>query len=201
MKRAAVDRTGFNASLALPYALRTDHVAVAMADIYELLATLNTTLVDRGLLRIEESVRGAIYSGLLSDLIAEAISTHAPGLITNNYPNGHPDLLPKGRYAENSCQSAEDGIEVKVTNKSSGAVDMHGARPGWYCIWHYIVDRDTEPAVDRAPTYFKTIWLARLDESHFRHNSRGPLGTRTATPDRAGIGHLRQNWLYRADAY
>ncbi len=200
MRRATVNHEGFNAALDLPYALRTDHVAVAMADIYELLATLNETLIDRGLLRIEESVRGAIYSGLLSDLIAEAISTHAPGLISNRYPNGHPDLLPKGRYADDTCQSAEEGIEVKVTNKRSGAVDMHGARPGWYCIWHYVVDRDTEPAVDRAPTRFETIWLARLDESHFRHNARGPLGTRTATPHRGGIAHLRSNWLYQARA-
>lgn len=41
MRRVAVNHEGFNAALDLPYALRIDHVAVAMADIYELLATLN----------------------------------------------------------------------------------------------------------------------------------------------------------------
>ncbi len=198
--RAEVDTSAFNRALALPYALRRDHFAVAMTDIYEMLGTLNETLIQRGLLRIEESVRGAIYSGMLSDLIAEAVATHAPGLVTNNFPNGHPDLLPKGRYVDDAAQSAEEGVEVKVTNKPSGAVDMHGARPGWYCIFHYVADRVTEPVVARAPTYFANIWLAQLDASHFRKNPRGELGTRTATPDRGGIAHLKANWLYGAQA-
>ena len=97
-------------------------------------------------------------------------------MVGNNYPNVHPDLLPKGRYAADRAQAADEGIDIKVTTKPWGAVDMHGVRPGWYCIFAYVADRETEPAVNRVPTYFSSIWLAKLDASHFRKNPRGELG-------------------------
>lgn len=197
MKRAQVNKDGFNTELDLPYALRLDVFAIAMDDIYELLHNVNTGLVDRGLLPFENSVRGAIYSGMLSDLLTEAVANHAAGLVKNAYNNGHPDLLPAGRYADNAEPAAEDGVEVKVTKKAGGAVDMHSDRPAWYCVFRYIADYATEPVLDREPTRFTDIWLARLDAKNFRKNERGPRGTRTATPHRQGLEVLRANWLYR----
>lgn len=197
MKRAQVNRGGFNDDLTLPYALRLDMFAIAMDDIYEVLHNINSGLVSRGLLPFENSVRGAIYSGMLSDLLTEGMASHAAGLVKNQYSNGHPDLLPAGRYADNSARSAEEGVEIKVTKKASGAVDMHSDRPAWYCIFRYVADYSTEPIMERAPTRFTDIWLARLDESHFRKNERGPRGTRTATPHREGVKHLHANWVYR----
>jgi hypothetical protein len=197
MKRAQVNKDGFNKELDLPYALRLDVFAIAMDDIYELLHNINTGLVDRGLLPFENSVRGAIYTGVLSDLLTEAIANHAVGLVKNTHNNGHPDLLPAGRYADNGAQAAEDGVEIKVTKKAGGAVDMHSARPAWYCVFRYVADYTTEPVLDREPTRFTDVWLARLDEKDFRKNARGPRGTRTATPHREGVQRLRTNWLYR----
>jgi len=168
-----------------------------MDDIYVLLGNINDGLTNRGLLRIEESVRGAIYSGLLSDLIAEALAKHSLGLVKNAYKNGHPDLLPKGRYANDAAQTAEEGVEVKVTGKPGGGVDMHGARPAWYAIFRYETDFETQPVVNRTPTRFTNIWLAQLVADDFRRNPRGELGTRTATPHREGLKKLREAWVYR----
>jgi hypothetical protein len=197
MKRARVNEDGFNAELELPYALRLDVFRIAMEDIYEMLHNVNTGLVDRGLLPFEDSVRGAIYSGMLSDLLTEAVANHAAGLVKNTYNNGHPDLLPAGRYADNAATAAEDGIEIKVTKHPSGAVDMHSDRPAWYCIFRYVADYATEPVLDREPTRFTDVWLARLGANDFRKNERGPRGTRTATPHREGLKRLRANRLYR----
>ncbi len=196
MRRARVRREGFSATLSLPYALKAEVFSIAMDDIYEMLATANEALVSRGLLRLEESVRGAIYSGLLSDLMAEAVANHATGLTKNTYPNGHPDLLPTGRYADNAAQSAEEGLEIKVTSKRGGGVDMHGDRSAWYCVARYEVDYATQPVVSRDPTRFTHIWVARLEPKHFRKNARGPLGTRTATPHAEGLKVLRAGLLY-----
>lgn len=197
MERAKVNHAGFNSSATLPYALRLEMFAIAMDDIYEILHNVNSGLVDRGLLPFENSVRGAIYSGFLSDLLTEALANHAIGLVKNRANNGHPDLLPAGRYADDHAPSAEEGVEIKVTKKESGAVDMHSARPAWYCIFRYVADYTTEPILDRAPTRFTHVWLAPLDESHFRKNERGPRGTRTATPHREGVEHLHAHWIYR----
>src|SRR3954469_9842018 len=137
VQRAEVNPDGFNKGLQLPYSLRVSDFSAAMDDIYVLLANLNDGLTSRGLLRIEESVRGAIYSGLLSDLIAEALAKHSLGLVKNGFKNGHPDLLPRGKFVNDSMRAAEDGVEIKVTGKRGGAVDMHSDRPAWYAIFRY----------------------------------------------------------------
>lgn len=196
MQRAQVNPSGFNSAAAWPYALRPAVLQIAMEDIYEMLYNVNDALIGRGLLRLEESIRGAIYSGMLSDLLTEAVAKHSTGLTKNGFHNGHPDLIPVGRYAHDSMQSADEGVEVKTT-KGRGAVDMHGARPGWYCIFRYEADYDTQPVVNRAPTRFTEILLAQLDVGDFRHNARGALGTRTASPHRQGIAKLRAGWVYR----
>jgi hypothetical protein len=197
VKRAQVNREGFNPELALPYSLRPEDFAMAMDDVYVMLGNVNDALVERGLLPLESSVRGAIYSGLLSDLLTAALAAHALGLTKNAYPsNPHPDLLPVGRYPANAVKSAEEGVEVKVTKKPGGGVDMHGARPAWYAIFRYEADYETEPIVEREPTRFTHVWLAKLGLADFRRNIRGELGTPTSTPDRKGLATLRTGWLY-----
>lgn len=199
LKRAQVKKDGFNKKLALPYALKLDVFSIAMDDIYETFHNLNSGLVKRGLLPLENSVRGATYTALISDLMTESLASHAAGLVKNTHANGHPDLLPIGRYANDGEGRAEEGVEVKVTKKLSGAVDMHSASPAWYCVFTYIADYDTQPIVNREPTRFKNIWLAKLDATHFRKNERGERGTRTATPHKEGVKVLQSGLLYSDD--
>ena len=117
-------------------------------------------------------------------------------LTQNLYHNGHPDLIPAGRYAADAIASADQGVEIKVT-RSTGAVDSHGARPGWVCVFRYQVDSTTEPTVDRVPTAISEILLAQLGQADFRTNQRGALGTRTASPNRDGLKKLRANPVYQ----
>ena len=73
-------------------------------------------------------------------------------------------------------------------------MDTHGARDQWMCAFVYRVDNDTEPAINRAPLTFTEVYLT----DDFRRNSRGELGTRTATLHKDGLKKLRANWVYRA---
>lgn len=68
-----------------------------------------------------------------------------------------------------------EGVEIKTTRKSGGAVDTHGARDQWMCVFVYAVDCVTEPARDRAPMTFTEIYLAKVTLDDFRRNSRGEL--------------------------
>lgn len=194
--RATVDLAGFNAEAMLPYGLRLKDFEFAIEDIYDLLHDLNLALAAKGLKRIEDTVRPAILSGILSDALTTSLAKHSRTLTPNRYHNGHPDLIPEGRYADDSVRSGTDGVEVKATI-GNGSVDTHGARPGWFCVFRYVVDRLTEPAIDRAPTLITEILLAELEHEDFRRNERGELGTRTASPNRGGLVKLRRNWIYR----
>ena len=89
-------------------------------------------------------------------------------------------------------------MEIKSTRKRGGAVDTHGARNQWMCVYVYAVDNVSEPATDRNPLRFTEIYLGEVVVDDFRKNPRGELGTRTATLHAKGIAKLRQSWIYRA---
>jgi hypothetical protein len=194
--RAQPDLTRFSDSASLPYELRLADFQLAMQDIYDLLFDINTPLLSRGLSRLEEIVRPAIYSGILSDALTAALARHSRVLTENRFHNGHPDLIPAGRYANDAVAAGAEGVEIKAT-RGGGAVDTHGARDAWLCVFRYSVDSTTEPAVSRSPTRIVEVLLANLSTSDYGRNPRGELGTKTASPNREGIAKSRANWVYR----
>jgi hypothetical protein len=189
----------FNSGLPLPYELRTQDFALAMQDIYDFFYDVNKALLDKGLGRIEDILerRKATLSGLLSDLLTASLARHSRALTENRYPNGHPDLILRGRYPNDAVKAGEAGIEVKSTKNTNAAVDMHGARDQILCVFVHEVDRETEPVTARRPLTFSAVYLGQVRIDDFRRNARGPLGTRTATLDREGVAKFRANWLYR----
>jgi hypothetical protein len=186
--RNAVEVGAFNAGAVLPYELRIDDFRLAMQDVYDFFFDVNTHLVGKGLDRLDDMLRPAIMSGLLSDMLTASLAKHSRTLVENCFFNGHPDLVVKGKYPN------------KTTLKAGGAVDTHGARNQWMCVFVYGVDKITEPAVERRPMMFTETYLGEVVTDDFRRNPRGELGTRTATLHAAGIAKLRQNWVYRLKA-
>lgn len=195
--RNTVDPAGFNQELALPYNLRLHDFHLAIQDVYDFFYDVNTLLEGKGLERLDDMLRPAIMSGLLSDMLTASLAKHSRSLTANQHFNGHPDLIVKGRYPNNSIQSGTEGVEIKSTRKPGGAVDMHGARPQWLCVFVYDVDIVTEPATDRRPMTFREVYLGQVGLNDFRRNERGELGTRTATLHAAGLERFRESWVYR----
>jgi hypothetical protein len=191
------DASKFNSAAALPYELRLMDFAMAMQDVYDFFFDVNSHLRGKGLHRLDEMLRPAIMSGVLSDMLTASLAKHSRVLTENQYFNGHPDLVVNGIYPGNAVRAGAEGVEVKTTRKSGGAVDTHGARDQWLCVFVYNVDKETEPAQNRAPMTFTEIYLGRVSVDDFRRNPRGELGTRTATLHRDGLTKLRQNWIYR----
>ncbi len=194
--RNTVRQDCFNPSATLPYALRLKDFEMAMQDIYDFFYDINKGLIRRGLLRLDDLLRPAIMSGLLSDMLTASLSKHSRSLTINLYHNGHPDLIVNGVYPDNRVKAGEQGVEIKTTRKSGGAMDTHGARNQWMCVFVYEVDCRTEPARNRVPMTFREVYQGKVTLEDFRKNSRGELGTRTATLHKSGIEKLRKNWIY-----
>lgn len=193
----AVDVAKLNQKAALPFELRLQDFQMAMQDVYDFFSDVNSHLTAKGLQRLDDTLRPAIMSGVLSDMLTASLAKHSRVLRENRYFNGHPDLIVQGVYADNAVKAGKDGVEIKTTRKAGGAVDTHGAREQWMCVFVYEVDAETEPAIDRRPMTFTEVYLAHVSVDDFRRNARGELGTRTATLHAAGIQKLRENWIYR----
>lgn len=196
--RNSLDPSRLNPALALPYELRLEDFRLAIQDVYDFFFDVNVNLVAKGLDRLDDTLRPAIMSGVLSDMLTASLAKHSRTLVVNSYFNGHPDLIVKGRYANNADKAGEHGVEIKTTRKPGGAVDTHGARDQWMCVFVYEVDNRTEPATDRKPMSFTEVYLGHVSVEDFRKNARGELGTRTATLHAAGIAKLRNSWVYLA---
>ncbi len=190
-------RENFNPAAQLPFQLRLEDFEIAMQDVYDLFFDVNSGLLEKGLERLDDFLRPAIMSGRLSDLLTASMAKHARVLTLNRFFNGHPDLIVKGAYPNDSIKAGSEGVEIKTTRKSGGAVDTHGARDQWMAVFVYEVDTRTEPARDRRAMTFTEIYLGLVTIADFRKNPRGELGTRTATLHREGIFKLRSNWIYK----
>lgn len=196
-KKASLSKGAFNPSPNLPFELRVIDFEHAMEDVYDFFADVNELLLKKGLHRLDDMMRPAAMSGMISDMITAALAKFSRSLVENRHFNGHPDLIMRGHYANDAIPSGSEGVEIKSTRKSGGAVDTHGARAQWMCVFVYEVDNLTQPATDRAPMRFTEVYLAKVEEADFRSNARGALGTRTATLHATGVAKLRQGWVYR----
>jgi hypothetical protein len=197
MKKQTINRTAFNKDVELPFELRLEDFEAAMRDIYDFFFDVNTLLRKKGLRRLDDTLRPAAMSGVMSDMLSASLANHSRSLVENNFFNGHPDLIVEGKYKNDSVKAGEHGVEVKCTRKKGGAVDTHGARNQWLCVFVYATDHESEPADDRAPMRFTEIYIAQVAIADFRKNPRSELGTRTATLDKVGITKFRENWVYR----
>ena len=197
LKRQALDLSAFNTNATLPFSLRVKDFEIAMQDVYDFFYDVNGMLLSKGLHRLDDMLRPAAMSGMISDMLTASMAKHARVLVENEHFNGHPDLVVQGRYSNNSVAAGTDGIEIKSTRKRGGAVDTHGARDQWMCVFVYRTDHVTEPAVNREPMKFTEVYLAEVKIADFRNNPRaGNIGTRTSTLSGTGIKKLRSNWIY-----
>lgn len=196
LRKQRINSKGFNENADLPFELRLKDFEIAIQDVYDFYYDVNRLLLSKGLHRLDDMLRPAAMSGMVSDMLTASMAKHARALVENQHFNGHPDLILQGKYPSNAVKAGSHGIEIKSTRKRGGAVDTHGARDQWMCVFVYVTDHVTEPAEDRAPMRFTEVYLGHVTIADFRRNPRGELGTRTATLAGPAIKKLRSNWIY-----
>ncbi len=198
--RQTVDLSKFNRNIQLPYGLRISDIQMAMQDVYDFFFDMNSHLHQNGLARLDDMLRPANLTGTLSDMLTDTLAKHSRTLVPNTYHNGHPDLIVRDRYPNNSVKSGTEGIEVKSTKKKGGAVDMHGARNQTLAVFVYSVDNDkAKTALERDFLTFREVYIAEVRTDDFRRNDRGELGTRTATLHADGVARFREEGLVYYD--
>ncbi len=83
MTRQTPDFELFNQEVELPFNLRIDDIRIAMQDVYDFFADVNQLLVKRGIKRLDDMLRPAAMSGLISDMMTASLASHARSLVEN----------------------------------------------------------------------------------------------------------------------
>ena len=130
--RQTPDISKFNPDIESPYQLRREDFALVMQDVYDFFFDVNThSMFNKGIKRLDEMLRPAAMSGLISDMITASMAQHSRTLVENRYHNGHPDLIVNGVYPNDSVKAGEflkaSRLKVRVNQEEPSIRTAQGS--------------------------------------------------------------------------
>lgn len=196
-----VEPKGFNPAAKLPYGLKVHHVRQAMESFVDFLGFLNQQLYGKGLPRIESLLMPANFSSMVGEFMKANIPVFCPSLVANRYHNGHPDLIPAGRFPNDAVQHTDEGIEIKASRYSQGW-QGHNPEDVWLMVFVFASNRpnDTLRGIPPQPFRFLAVYCARLEKADWNFSGRSPTSRRTITASvtRSGLRKMLANCVYLA---
>ena len=195
----AVDSNKFNPMATIPCGCTTDHIKLAMEEFMEFLNLVNSTLNAKGIARLEGIMMQANFSSLVGEFISSTLPRHCLTITKNRYHNGHPDLVPKGHYADDKVQHGSVGIEIKASRRKSGW-QGHNAEDTWLMVFVFVSNTpvDTARGIKPIPFRFVAVYGAELVKADWTFAGRSATSRRTITAgiNESGLRKLKQNWIY-----
>jgi hypothetical protein len=193
---------GFNSSPDLPYGLTTEHIRLAMADFLEFLGFINLQLKTREIPRLEAFLMPANFSSLVGEFINVSIPKYCSTLVKNRYHNGHPDLIPAGKFPGDAVQYSHEGVEIKGSRYASGW-QGHNPEPIWLMVFSFVANsaNDVKNGVSPRSFRFAGVYAAKLELEDWTYSGRSETSRRTITAsvNPRGMEKMRANWIYRYD--
>ena len=143
----------------------------------------------------------ANFSSMVGEFMAAAIPKYCKTVARNTYHNGHPDILPKGLYPEDSIQHGPEGIEIKASRHTSGW-QGHNPEDVWLLVFVFDsnTSRDAGRGIAPRPFRFVKVLGALLTRKDWAFSGRSETSRRTITASvtRTGYAKMEANWIYRA---
>src|SRR6266478_3415908 len=136
----ALKADGFNAKAQIPFGVKLEHIRAAMQEFVDFLGFINSQLRRRDIPRLESFMMPANFSSLVGEFINATVPKHCGTVVKNRYHNGHPHLIPKGRFPGDAVQYAAEGIEIKGSRHLSGW-QGHNAEDAWLMV--FVFDSNT----------------------------------------------------------
>lgn len=195
-----LEKSGFNAKAVIPFGVTIAHVRSAMDDFVEFLTVIDTQLQSKGMDRLEDTLMQANFSSIVGEFVTARIPKHCKSVVKNRYHNGHPDILPAGKFPNDSAQHAgREGIEIKASRYLHGW-QGHNAENVWLMVFVFQSGR-LNPK-DKLPRAFKFLLVAgaqlKKSEWLFAGRSRTSRRTITASVTKRGLQKMMANWIYKS---
>ena len=190
----------FNKKASIPFGCSVEHIQSAMNDFISFLGFINVQLATKEIHRLEAFMMPANFSSLVGEFMTATIPKYCPTLIKNCYHNGHPDLLPTGKFPKNSMLHAEEGIEIKASRHVSGW-QGHNAEDVWLMVFVFDSNTARDKALEIGPRPFRFVKVvgALIAKSDWNFSGRSETSRRTITASvtRTGFEKMERNWIYR----
>jgi hypothetical protein len=192
---------GFNVNAILPYGMTIRHIQAAMTSFIDFLGFINLQLNTKAIERLESMLMPANFSSIVGEFMGSSIPKFCPTLAKNQYHNGHPDILVKGRFENDSVQHADEGIEIKASRYLRGW-QGHNPEDTWLMVFVFDSNRPVDDLKGIEPKPFKFVMVlgARLVKADWLFAGRSETSRRTITASvtKTGYEKMMTNWIYKA---
>jgi hypothetical protein len=172
-----------------------------MKEFVDFLGFINAQLHSRGLDRLESFLMPANFSSIVGEFMTTTVPKYCSGLVKNRFHNGHPDLIPKGRFPGDAIQYAREGIEVKGSRYLK-AWQGHNPEDIWLMVFIFDANgpRDKFLGVPPKPFRFLMVVAAELSKDDWKFAGRSAVSRRTITASvtNSGYDKMMANWIYRS---
>lgn len=190
---------GFNRKANLPYGLKVGHIRATMQRFVDFVGFVNTQLKSMGMERLESFLMPANFSSIVGEFMSANIPKFCPTLAKNTYHNGHPDILPKGRYPNDAAQHVAHGIEVKGSRYIK-AWQGHNPEDVFLLVFCFDSNRPSDDSrnIPPRPFAFALVLGAQLKKADWKFAGRSAASRRTITASvtPSGLAKMKQNWIY-----
>lgn len=149
-----LDPSLFNSNCTLPYGLEVNHIEKAMEEFLSFIGFINQQLYSKQMPRLESFLMPANFSSIVGELMNASIPKYCSGLVKNQYHNGHPDLIPAGKFPDNSVQYSNDGVEIKGSMHSRGW-QGHNPESVWLMVFYFDSNTSNDKKKDIGPKPFE----------------------------------------------
>ncbi len=199
-KAVPPDPKGFNPKAKIPYGCTVEHFQSAMKEFTDFLAFINQQLLTKKLLRLETMMMSANFSSFVGEFMTTSIPKYNSQIVKNQYHNGHPDLIPKGKFSRDAIQYTNEGIEVKASRYLKGW-QGHNPENVWLMVFVFECNRtgDKINKVPSMPFRFLLVAGALLSKKDWLFAGRSATSRRTITASVTASGYKKMmaNWIYR----
>ncbi len=172
-----------------------------MKEFTEFLGFIDTQLCSKEMARFEEMLMPANFSSMVGEFMTATIPKHCKSVVKNTYHNGHPDILPAAKYANNAAQHAgSDGIEVKASRYLK-SWQGHNVEDVWLMVFAFQSGRPSDASKGLTPVRFRflAVYGAMLTKADWKFAGRSETSRRTITASVTDTGYAKMvaNWIYR----
>jgi hypothetical protein len=195
----APEPEGFNPKAKIPFGVTTKHIRSAMEDFIEFVSVIDRQLNVKAMDKIENIIMQANFSSLVGEFVGRQIPKHCRTIVRNRYHNGHPDMLPAGKYPNDAAQHASvDGIEIKASRYLQGW-QGHNPEDVWLMVFVFQSGREGPKVKPTTAFKFLLVVGALLSKSDWLYSGRSETSRRTITASvtKAGAAKMTANWIYR----
>ena len=192
------EKNGFNPKATIPFGITTEHLYESMKEFTGFVEFIDTQLRAQDRARFEDILMAANFSSMVGEFMSRTIPKYCKTVVRNKYRSGHPDILPAGKYPNDSAMHAgSDGIEIKASRylKSWHA---RKAEDVWLMMFVFQSGRVNPRVSEQAGFKFlivagglltKDDWPAKGSES-----AQTTVGESVSS---TGAQKIMANWIYK----